>query len=240
MLQFLRKIKNQQIAQGKTGSYWAFTLGQFVLVVISILVALQIENWNQNRQDKKLENTLLSEILLNLRTDLNDVEYNLRFHDRIRRSNEIILNHIIENKPYHDTLELHFGRLAGSTIFNKNLSAYESLKSIGIDIISNDRLRQQITYLYSVQYGFIQEFQQIDHNFHIEHLYDDISEHLDVIQYYQKAMPINYDKLKKDNELKQHLRLNIFYRDLILSQYQTAKVLMEELIEDIEEELNDN
>jgi hypothetical protein len=80
----------------------------------------------------------------------------------------------------------------------------------------------------------------LDHNFIVEHIYDDISEHLDVIQYYQTAVPIDYDKLKKDNELKQHLRLNILYRNFILSQYQYAKELIEKLIEDIGEEIDNN
>ena len=116
----------------------------------------------------------------------------------------------------------------------------KSLKSIGIDIISNDKLRQQITYLYSVQYEYIQEYQEFDHDFSVKYIFSDISKHLDLIQWPQKAVPIDYDELRKDNKLKQHLRFNILYREYVLVQYKEAKVLIVVLIEDIENEIDKN
>jgi hypothetical protein len=214
-----------------------FAIGEFILIVLGILIALQIDNWNQNRQQKKLEYTILAEILLNLKSDLVDVDTTLAYNESVLKSNEIILNHMIDNKPFQDSLKPHFGNITGTSIFARNPSAFESLKSIGIDIISNDKLRQQITYLYSVQYEMIQAFQEFDHDFHIEYIFKDISEHIDVIQYLQEAVPIDYNELKRDNKVKQHLKLNIEYRKYALLQYNTAKTLIEKLINDIKIEI---
>jgi len=237
MFRLFQEIRQQEATGNNSLTFWAYAIGEFVLLVLGILIALQIENWNQHRQDKKLEKVLLTEMLLNLKTDLKDVESNLEFHNRVKRSNEIILQHIVQNKPYHDSLALHFGLSGGSTIFKKNTSAYESMKSIGIDIISNDNLRQQITYLYSVQYNYIQEFQVFDINYTIEHLINISYKHFDLIEMWKSAQPINYEELKKDQEYKEHLKLHIFNREFIVSQYEHAKALIETLIKDIEEEI---
>jgi len=50
---------------GKTGKYFKYAIGEIVLVVIGILIALSINNWNQNRIDKKREITLLEQLLDN-------------------------------------------------------------------------------------------------------------------------------------------------------------------------------
>ena len=113
-------------------------MGEIALVVIGILIALQIENWNQNRQVRKLESVLLNELLLNLNTDYEDIRFNINALNIVLSSSEIVLSQLEEKSPYNDSLEYHFGELTKATIFNKNLSAFESIKSIGLDIIKNN------------------------------------------------------------------------------------------------------
>jgi len=65
MIKFFRKIRYNLMETGKTGKYFKYAIGEIVLVVIGILIALSINNWNQNRIDKKREITLLEQLLDN-------------------------------------------------------------------------------------------------------------------------------------------------------------------------------
>ena len=50
MIKFFRKIRYNLMEQNKTGNYFKYAIGEIVLVVIGILIALQINNWNENRK----------------------------------------------------------------------------------------------------------------------------------------------------------------------------------------------
>ena len=50
MIKFFRKIRQNLLAEGKTGKYLKYAVGEIILVVIGILIALQINNWNENRK----------------------------------------------------------------------------------------------------------------------------------------------------------------------------------------------
>ncbi|WP_250434351.1 DUF6090 family protein [Hanstruepera flava] len=55
MIKFFRKIRQQLLSEGKTSKYFKYALGEIVLVVIGILIALQINNWNENRKNRITE-----------------------------------------------------------------------------------------------------------------------------------------------------------------------------------------
>jgi len=50
MIKFFRKIRQNLLEDNKTGKYFKYAIGEIVLVVIGILIALQINNWNENRK----------------------------------------------------------------------------------------------------------------------------------------------------------------------------------------------
>ena len=66
MIKFFRKIRQNLLSEGKTEKYLKYAIGEIVLVVIGILIALQINNWNENRKTEiKIKNSLIA-----LRNDL--------------------------------------------------------------------------------------------------------------------------------------------------------------------------
>ena len=52
MIKFFRKIRQNLLMENKTGKYFKYAIGEIILVVIGILIALQINNWNENRKDQ--------------------------------------------------------------------------------------------------------------------------------------------------------------------------------------------
>ena len=59
MIKFFRKIRQNLLSEGKTGKYFKYAIGEIVLVVIGILIALQINNWNESRKMKIEEKKML-------------------------------------------------------------------------------------------------------------------------------------------------------------------------------------
>ena len=49
MIKFFRKIRFNLIGTKETGKYFKYAIGEIILVVIGILIALQVNNWNENR-----------------------------------------------------------------------------------------------------------------------------------------------------------------------------------------------
>ncbi|GLU45218.1 DUF6090 family protein [Allomuricauda sp. NBRC 101325] len=66
MIKFFRKIRQNLLSEGNTGKYLKYAIGEIVLVVIGILIALAINNWNQERLNDKKE----LDLLVNLKEDL--------------------------------------------------------------------------------------------------------------------------------------------------------------------------
>ena len=69
MIKFFRLIRKQLLLENKTSRYLAYAFGEILLVVLGILIALQINNWNDARKIKKQEQQLFSKILLDLQSD---------------------------------------------------------------------------------------------------------------------------------------------------------------------------
>ena len=55
MIKFFRKIRFSLLSENKTSKYFKYAFGEIILVVIGILIALQINNWNENRKNKITE-----------------------------------------------------------------------------------------------------------------------------------------------------------------------------------------
>ena len=62
MIKFFRKIRQQMIKENKVSKYFLYAIGEIILVVIGILIALSINNWNEDKKNRELERTILSEI----------------------------------------------------------------------------------------------------------------------------------------------------------------------------------
>ncbi len=89
MIKFFRKIRYNLMSENKTGKYFKYAIGEIILVVIGILIALQINNWNENRKERsnelKILNTLNAEFTRNGNTldslllQLKGIEQSLSF-----------------------------------------------------------------------------------------------------------------------------------------------------------------
>ncbi|MGB5405009.1 MAG: DUF6090 family protein [Robiginitalea sp.] len=85
MIQFFRRIRQNLLSEGKTGKYLTYALGEIILVVIGILIALQINTWNEGRKEIKKSKALLEEFRKDLVRDTLESNYVIgKLEDQVR------------------------------------------------------------------------------------------------------------------------------------------------------------
>jgi len=140
MFRFFRRIRQRLLSENKTVKYFGYALGEIVLVVIGILIALGIDNWNEERKNDVFEREILVQISENLKKDqqnLNTIISNAR---RAVECSEKILA-LERGTPPPDSLKYWLGSIVQFDRFQPLTNAYEVLKSKGLDLVSNKELR---------------------------------------------------------------------------------------------------
>ncbi|WP_420322924.1 DUF6090 family protein [Flagellimonas sp.] len=159
MIKFFRKIRQKLLAENRFSKYLLYAIGEIILVVIGILIALQINNWNQKRLDKKLEITMLQEIKTSLESDLKSYEI-LELRIKMKQEGiQELLQMIASKKTYPDSVLLKsYNKMSSGNNFHFNMGGYEGLRSVGLDKISNDSLRRELILIYEVDYPAVDAF----------------------------------------------------------------------------------
>ncbi|MBN3520971.1 hypothetical protein JYB62_13260 [Algoriphagus lutimaris] len=74
MISIFRKIRQKLLQQNRVTRYLVYALGEILLVVIGILIALQVNNWNENRKDAEKEIQLLTNLQVEFKDNLKDLD----------------------------------------------------------------------------------------------------------------------------------------------------------------------
>ena len=69
MIKFFRKIRQNLLTENKFSKYLLYAIGEIILVVIGILIALQLNDWNDSRKQLKLENEYYCRLLEDAKLD---------------------------------------------------------------------------------------------------------------------------------------------------------------------------
>lgn len=238
MIKFFRTIRKTLLEKHKTAKYFKYAIGEIVLVVIGILIALQLNNWNTDRIARLEELKLLTEMHHNLESDLEDCIWNINKNLELHQSNSAVLRHLEEQTPLHDSLKLHYGNILGTTTQRRNMSTYDHLKSKGIDLISNDSLRRDITALYSERYYYIEKMElQYDNQIQLNQVLPQINEKVIIDNISKTGDPIDLESLQNDNAFKGVLRTNVYVRWFMAYRYKSLRTDIEYLINKIKNEL---
>ena len=152
MIKFFRRIRQQLLTENKFSKYLLYAIGEIVLVVIGILIALQINNWNQYQKQLKTEKEILKELKIGLESDYTNITKSIDDHLVFIRSQNIIADWIDRNYEYNDSLTPHFKHITWTTLFFPKDAQFESLNQFGVRNISNKELGGQLINLYDFVY----------------------------------------------------------------------------------------
>ncbi|GGE02027.1 DUF6090 family protein [Planktosalinus lacus] len=151
MLKYFRIIRKKLIEQDNVRKYLLYAIGEIILVVIGILIALNINNWNSNRIQKHKETLHLNNIERDLKDQLTIIEYQLAYESKVNQIATPIIAYYKANQTFKidSIFTKNIGNLTGRKTFTKNAPTYTELISSGnIDIISNNALKDQIIKYY--------------------------------------------------------------------------------------------
>lgn len=155
MIKFFRKIRFDLLEKNNINKYFKYAIGEIILVVIGILIAFSINNWNESRKQRQKEIINLLEIKKGLESDLNTefIPGISAYTSMEKAANNLRGFYNNTETISNDSLTKNFRIALGNEWnFIFNISPFENLKSIGIDIISNDSIRSKISSLYSDEY----------------------------------------------------------------------------------------
>ena len=155
MIKFFRHIRKDLMETGKTGKYLKYAIGEILLVVIGILIALSINNWNQELIERQIEKRMLIELFENLEFNEENLQSDIAEEYKSIRSVKAVLKILNDRLPYHDSMDYHFGRAQYSPDVILSSTAFSSIQSKGFDIIVSDSLRNAIITLFDNDYGFL-------------------------------------------------------------------------------------
>ena len=108
MIKFFRKIRKKMLTENKFSKYMLYAIGEIVLVVIGILIALQINNWNELRKTQDTKNSVYSVIKTDLVTDIENIDLVLTrsvARDSILKK---IINNDMTKEDYHNCKNCSF------------------------------------------------------------------------------------------------------------------------------------
>ncbi|WP_053992183.1 DUF6090 family protein [Mangrovimonas sp. TPBH4] len=151
MLQFYRNIRYQLAAENKAAKYLRHAIGEIILVVIGILIALQINNWNEKRKLKIEEQQILNSLLEDLKAAKKQSEQSITSEKLAIDQMEAALGNEKIRVSFFNTKNpnaLYHNIFWGFEIDIPVINAYEEIKTSGkTDLISNKTIRGHFTNL---------------------------------------------------------------------------------------------
>ena len=150
MIKFFRKIRQNLLIENKNGKYFKYAIGEIILVVIGILIALQINNWNESNKLKKEETLYLNRLKIDLEKDTLYYNKNIdRAHLLIDRNTSFLKKIYYVQKSIEEGRELMNLPLWDSEYLTIQDNTYRELVSSGkLNIISNPTLKVAVVDFY--------------------------------------------------------------------------------------------
>lgn len=210
MIKFFRKIRYDLMTKNKTGSsaaasakagrYFKYAIGEIILVVIGILIALSINNWNETRKDRKKEVVFLAQIHAEFKENIAQFERIKDFHEKSLKS----CNWMITHQPFKtvqlDSLRYHSLWSRVSYTFDPSESSVKSLINTGaIDLIQDLELREALIGWQDLIDDYLEEEKEM-REFTVNHVIPFSLDHFTLYneeEQFDKVLNFNQEQLNK-------------------------------------------
>jgi hypothetical protein len=171
MIKFFRHIRQNLIMENKTSKYLKYAIGEIVLVVIGILIALSINNWNEGRMDRLLEKKFLIRFDEEISTNIGSISNSIMLNKNRMKRAEFLMKSIdspqlAENSASYFIRSIEHAGYTFYPVISDN--TFQEIKSSGkLSLIRNEKIRSALQQYYSWwsfdlgQYNFIREDMQL-------------------------------------------------------------------------------
>ena len=202
MLNLFRKIRKNLLGSGQTRKYLLYAIGEIALVVIGILIALQVNNWNERRKDRQKEQKILETLAENLERNCTIFKDGLHEIQKLNRSSSLVLDFFEGKVSYNDSLDNDFFYAQRTGVMQGLFSSegYENYKNAGLDIILSETLKREVLLLFEKRYPVVSAFRQVL----LVNNFDEYS--IAASRYFRKNKPFDATDLYHSNEMYEMYR----------------------------------
>ncbi len=149
MIKFFRKIRQNLLMENKTGKYLKYAIGEIVLVVIGILIALSINNFNNSRQERKIEQeyllSLQTEFEINLAKINNSLKENKERVNAVENMLSLFDNNVLDTISNNQMSNILYSVFGGEAVYYPSTGVLTDIISSGnLNLIQNEQLRQHL------------------------------------------------------------------------------------------------
>jgi len=234
MIKFFRKIRYDHMEKNKTAKYFKYAIGEIILVVIGILIALSINNWNEERKDQNRLLNIYSLIYNDFENDKLELKINLEFYNQKKS----VFDKVLHDSITSDLLDHGLSRLlGGSTTTILNRTGVNQLR----ELQNKDSLTLKIIGVYDAM-----ETQMLKFENRITNEITDHTEYMrDTYQWYPEWINNTIMTDVGSKELHDYFLTSAIYKNRVISVYQQAYnnyvPMLTDMIEEItelQEELN--
>jgi hypothetical protein len=150
MIKFFRKIRQNLLVENKTGKYFKYAVGEILLVVIGILIALQINNWNDHIKNVESELNYYNRILDDFEMDKQLIVQSLEKADkRIDISKELLLELHSGTKSKNYLLNKFLVAIRGDVFVVRNVTFKDLISSGNIKLLNDIKIKNSLIQYYS-------------------------------------------------------------------------------------------
>ncbi|MDH3811710.1 MAG: DUF6090 family protein [Gammaproteobacteria bacterium] len=237
MIGFFRKARLYLLSDNRFSTYLIYALGEIILVVAGIMIALQINNWNERRISVQKEIVILEEIHQDLVGDLeNQIEPCIA---RYTTASELFdsLQSDYENSSAaasDDSVRGKYIRVILPWYLTLNTAAFDNLVSNGSDLITNDSLRRDISSFYGYEYKVLDKYHTYTEQWFRTDILPLLSDNVNMFEPLSEPdLEFLRDDIRMNTRLVSYVTRNRQFRDRLL----VIKPKLEQLALDIQHEI---
>jgi len=252
MIKFFRNIRQTLIMENKTSKYLKYAIGEIVLLMIGILLALQVNNWNERRKTNDTEHLLLLSLKDEMKDNLSLLEEAMSYHEKSRNAaKEIVLLFNDQNRRENmgrTKIDSLLSLIQWAWTYNPATGVLEAIKTSGhMNSVKNAKIRSMIASYEDLSADAQEESKLlqdmiIDQYMPLTSKYISLIERLPflgkeyVISTQTKFKP-NYQALFNDRELESTITYIHTWRIDEMNEERNLKKVMKTFIETLETEL---
>jgi hypothetical protein len=150
MIKFFRKIRQGLLTENKFSKYLIYAIGEIILVVIGILIALSINTWNDQKKNTESEHRYYCRILEDFELDKQlIVELSEKANNRIVTSKEILLELDSGTKDKHYLLNKFLVAIRSDTYIPRNVTFKDLISSGNLKLLNDVTVKNSLIQYYS-------------------------------------------------------------------------------------------
>ena len=237
-MKIFKKQRLKLAADNNVIKYLRYAFGEIVLVVIGILIALQVNNWNEQHKSNQRINNSLAEIHDDLVLDRTELQDHIAVLKGDLTAQKNVIDTLEQKRPFTPQTYRDLGRVMLMRRIELNSNGYGLLKELGISHIKDPVLRNALVNYYgSETHELLNDIEDNQHEFENPWL-GYVRQHFKVFIFGKSAVPNDDNQIKNSSYFLMMMKMNLDNRGYTLKDEISTLEADSTLSELIESKLN--